>query len=239
MKSLLMDEEFVAVFPSLVKRLGGMNEAAVLQTIHFTANLSHVVLDGRRWTMLTAGEIGRRTGLSDDAVLRALTSLREEGVLLDRSAGDGTRRLMWSINREALEKAHRESAVTHPAKSRQPHRESAVSTTTKEGEDKPNNVVAIAENGVAMVIKAFLERWEKLYGAARPPDSSSIGRLRRDARRLLREGRQCDDLAMAATLCADRGHVNLPSSLLMLIAEAAREPKGFAGIREFLDDDPK
>ena len=237
MTSMLLDEEFVAVFPSLVKRLGGMNEAAVLQTIHFAAQMQSHVLDGRRWVALTAAQIGRRTGLSDDAVLRALKSLREMDVLIAQNAGRGTRKLMWAIKSETLESEHRDSAVTPTANPRRANRESAVSTTTKNLEDKPNNISVIAEGSASQVVRAFVDKFRALYRS--DPDGASIGRLARDAKRMLAEGRPLDVVIAAAEHCALKGHANLPSSLTALLAAkgAKAEPRGFRGIREFLESD--
>jgi hypothetical protein len=52
---------------------------------------------------------------------------------------------------------------------------------------------------------------------------------------MLTEGREADLIAQAILDCATKGHANLPSALTALLAKAKTEPKGFAGIREFLE----
>jgi len=237
MTSLLLQEEFVAVFPSLVKRLGGMNEAAVLQTIHFTSQIS-ASQDARgvRWVTLTSAQIGRRTGLSDDAVLRALRTMRDMGVLIARPT-PRSRTLMWAINIEVLDRdPNRETAVTVTAKTRDPNRENAVCTTTKNIEQQGNNISPLAEKQTHQVVAKFVDRFKFLHSAE--PDKASIARLGRDGKRMLAEGRPLEVVIGAAELCADRGHANLPAALTALLAKGSAEPKGFKGIREFLNNEP-
>jgi len=236
MTSLLLQEEFVAVFPSLVKRLGGMNEAAVLQTIHFTSQIAASRDEnGVRWVTLTAAQIGRRTGLSDDAVLRALRTMRDMGVLITRPT-PRSRTLMWAINIEVLERdPSRETAVTQTANPQDGNRESAVCTTTKKNENQPNNISPLAEKQAHLVVAKFVDRFKFLHSAE--PDKSSIARLGRDGKRMLGEGRSLEVVIAAAEACADRGHANLPSALTALLAKTSAEPKGFKGIRQFLESE--
>lgn len=237
MTSMLMDEEFVAVFPSLVRRLGSINRAAVLQAIHFASQVQSHEIDGRRWTPLTATQIGRKTGLSTDAVQRALTALVGLGVLKGRGAKDGTRKLMWAIDHDALEPI-RETAETATAKSRNARREIAESTTTKNVKEQPNNVSPISVGNASEVAKRFVDKFRSAH--KNDPDGASVGRIGRDAKRMLGDGRPLEVVIAAAELCALRGHANLPSALTALLATKQAEPKGFAGIREFLEsDEPK
>lgn len=54
---------------------------------------------------------------------------------------------------------------------------------------------------------------------------------------MLAEGGNLEELIAAAHLCADNGHANLPASLGRLIANGTgNAPKGFAGIRAFLEE---
>lgn len=240
MASLLMDEEFVAVFPSLVRRLGGMNRAAVLQAIHFASQVQGLEVDGRIWTPLTAAQIGRKTGLSDDSVQRALSALTASGVLKGRGAQQGTRRLMWTIVHEVLEPS-RGTAEPTTAESRNDLRETAESSTTKNLKKSPNNVSPISIGNASIVAQRFVDKFRAAHD--NDPDRASIGRVARDAKRMLAEGRPLEMVIAAAELCALRGHANLPSGLTSLLAQTTREPRGFAGIREFLDaernDEPK
>lgn len=224
------------MFPSLVRRLGGMNEAAVVQTIHFASQISATQDDqGLRWVTMTAAQIGRRTGLSEDASLRALKSLREMGVLIARTVPRRGRALMWAVDLRILEgSATRDSAVGDTAIPRDATRDSAVCTTTKKSEDTAKNSISpIANKQASAVVIEFVERFRALHRS--DPDRSSIGRLARDAKRMLEEGRPLEVVIAAAHQCADRGHANLPSALTHVLTTQSREPKGFRGIREFLE----
>lgn len=234
MASLLLDEEFVAVFPSLVRRLGGMNRAAVLQSIHFAAQIRGQQRDRRIWTLMTARQIADRTGLSEDACQRALTSLVDAGVLISRAAGDGTRKLLWSIEYERLG-ASRDSAETPDAISRSPHRDSAESSNTKNIKNKPNKSLCDAENDPRAVVDAYVHKFKATLDV--DPESQSVGRITRDARRMLEEGRPLELLIASAENCVLRGHANLSASVTALLTLRGRKPRGFDGIRAFLESD--
>jgi hypothetical protein len=244
MSGLLLDEQFVAVFPSLVKRLGGMNEAAVLQTVHFASRLSEVHHENFVWVELTSTAISRQTGLSSDQVFRALSTLREQGVLIAKTSPKGGRKLIWRIDMDILEGIPRNRGID-TAKSRNAFRESATSTTYKEDKEESKNNTLFPEAKIlpirpseppsgSTVVIAFVEEFKAAH--SREPDSGSVGRIGQTAKRLLKTGSTVDDLVEAAKLCARAGHANLSASLLKHIAKPT-EPKGFKGIREFLDDE--
>jgi hypothetical protein len=233
MASMLLDENFVAVFPSLVRRLGGMNEAAVLQTIHFHFQINRKESGGQQWTPLTCAEIGKATGLSEDAVFRSIGALRKGLVLIGTQAQAGSRKLMWRIDYEVLDgNPNRENAESKPAQSRKGNREIAESTTTKNTKEV-NNIISTIDLNAGRFVKQFVDDFNRIHGTT--PDKSSIGRIGRDAKRMLTEGREADLIAQAILDCATKGHANLPSALTALLAKAKTEPKGFAGIREFLE----
>lgn len=233
MASMLLNEEFVAVFPSLVRRLGSMNKAAVLQAIHFASQIQSKTIEGVRWTPMTASQIALKTGLSDDAAQRALTGLVEMGVLIGRGAAHGTRKLMWLIVHDQLE-LPREIAEPCTAKTRNDLRDSAESTTTKNKEEESKNIVWRDESA-NLVVKAFIDKFRALYRLE--PDGNLVGRLARDAKRMLADGRPMDLLILSAESCAVNGHANLPASMTKLLTSKAYEPRGFTGIRQFLESD--
>lgn len=101
MGPMLMDEQFVAVFPSLVRRLGLM-EAMVLQTINFHFQIKRTEFDGHYWTAWSCLDISKEIGVSEDKVFRAVTELRRTGVLVGVKAGPRSRLLMWRIDRDVL-----------------------------------------------------------------------------------------------------------------------------------------
>jgi hypothetical protein len=84
-------------------------------------------------------------------------------------------------------------------------------------------------------VKAFVDAFVSLY--KEPPDKQLIGRIGRDANRMLGEGKELALLITSAEACAQSGHGNLPASYTQTIrAGKQNAPRGFAGIREFLDD---
>lgn len=235
MTSMLLNEEFVAVFPSLVRRLGGMNKAAVLQAIHFASQVQGQLIGDERWTPMTATQLSHKTGLSDDACQRALSALVSMGVLKCRGAQQGSRKLMWLIQHDQLE-ASRENAESDSAKTRLKPRDIAECTTTKNNEEEPNNLVLDAESTAQVVVKAFVDKFKSLYNVT--PESQSVKRLARDAKRMLDEGRPIKVLIASAEHCALKGHANLSASVTYLLTTSAYEPRGFNGIRKFLEIDP-
>lgn len=116
MSALLIDGRFVAVFPRLVRALGGdISAAAVLQAIHYRMQ----ALDWRAdpWMPMFLSEIADEIGISGDQAQRATKRLRDHGLLAVR--GDRGQIREWSIDYEAvtlLEQGHAESR--HPVVTR-------------------------------------------------------------------------------------------------------------------------
>src|SRR5262245_11121977 len=75
---LLIREQFVAVFPSLVRALGSMEAAAILQHLHFIAD--------DEWATVTKDAISEATGIHSKTVERRLDWLREQGLIESRRA---------------------------------------------------------------------------------------------------------------------------------------------------------
>lgn len=94
---MLMDEEFVAVFPSLVRRLCDPGRAIVLQTLWFRADkqTGEVVMTHR--------DISDRTGIPERTVRRATNWLRNEGFLSSRRLSSENPTQVWRVNKEALD----------------------------------------------------------------------------------------------------------------------------------------
>lgn len=93
---LLIDGTFVAVFPKLVRALGGdMQAAAVLQSIHYRSPQAGT------WTHLSLAEIAEETGLSTDQVHRSTGRLRSAG-LLEADGETGAAR-QWRIDYAAVD----------------------------------------------------------------------------------------------------------------------------------------
>lgn len=77
--SALFDERVVAVQPSLVRAVGSVTAAAVLQQIHYHAQAGHTRGDG--WVVRTHAALGSEIGLTDRQVAHAARKLETIGVL--------------------------------------------------------------------------------------------------------------------------------------------------------------
>lgn len=83
-------------------------------------------------------------------------------------------------------------------------------------------------------------RWVDTYRSTHgsEPVGQSIKRVAQAAKQLLDEGRSTDDLLTAADHAASGGHSNLASAMTYLLAKNKHrpiEPRGFSGIRDFLE----
>jgi len=238
MSALLLTERFVAVFPSLVRALGGLPEAAITQEIHYQLQVGGRDHDGHRWVPATARDLSDALGISPDAVSRTCRQLRDSGVLVTANPEAFQRRTWWRIDYDRLDHLAKTpnrdggNAKSQVAKSPNPNRENAKSSTVielQEGEQKPFTV-----NG-AVVVTAFVDRFKEVY--QQEPDRQLIGRIGRDAKRMIGEGKPIEQLILAAQQCADDAHGNLPSAYTKTLKSGRKsEPRGFAGIREFLEE---
>lgn len=238
MSALLLTERFVAVFPSLVRALGGLPEAAITQEIHYQLQVGGKDLDGHRWIPATGQDLSEAIGVSTDSVWRTCRHLRDIGILVTANPEAYQRRTWWRIDYERLDhlaktqNGNGESAKSQMAKSPNPKRGSAKSTTPieiQEGEQKPSTA-----NG-GLVVTAFVDRFKELFH--QDPDRQLVGRIGRDAKRMINEGKPIEQLILAAQQCAEDAHGNLPSAYTKTLkSNAKREPRGFAGIREFLEE---
>ena len=82
MSKLLVNECPVMVVPSLAVKLG-LNEAVVLQQIHYWVEASLHVVEGRKWVYKTYREWQRQLPFwSESTIKRAIRSLESQGYLL-------------------------------------------------------------------------------------------------------------------------------------------------------------
>jgi DNA-binding transcriptional ArsR family regulator len=236
--ALLLNERFVAVFPSLVRTLGALADAAVLQEIHYQLQTGGKESDGHRWVPATVRDLSDAIGLSPDAVTRTTKRLRDRGILITSNPEAFQRRTWWRVDYDALnhlaetQNGNGENAKSKPPKAQTPKSEIASSTTLKEHKELKE---VITPPSGANVVKAFVDAFVSLYNEQ--PDKQLIGRIGRDAKRMLSEGKELAILIASAEACAQSGHGNLPASYTQTITAGKRNaPRGFAGIREFLDD---
>lgn len=235
--SLLLNERFVAVFPSLVRLLGGVADAAVLQEIHYQLQMGGKEHNDVRWVPATTKDLSNAIGLSPDAITRTAKRLKDKGILVTANPEAFQRRTWWRIDYTLLDhlaeaqNGIRESASSQLAKPPNPKRESASSTTTKKHkEDKEDKSPPTG----ADVVKAFVDHFTTLYNEA--PDRQLIARIGRDAKRMLAEGKSLAMLIHGAEECARAGHGNLPATYTKSVKNQNSAPRGFAGIREFIEE---
>lgn len=98
----LLNEPVVSVYPSLVRALGSMQDAAVLQQLHYRGASKEAWEDedGRWWTPARYADIARETGLSADQARRSIERLEAEEVVVSCQIEHFNRRKSYRINRE-------------------------------------------------------------------------------------------------------------------------------------------
>lgn len=97
-----MDEPGVMVFPSLVRALGDMPSAAVLQQLHYRLGGREVLEDedGQLWAPITYADLARETGLTPEQARRASERLEEKGVIASAQFEAYNRRKSYRIDHE-------------------------------------------------------------------------------------------------------------------------------------------
>jgi hypothetical protein len=141
-QKFLMDEQFTAVFPSLIRLLSGdVLSAVVLQAIHFRAQLSELP-DG--WVKFTMQDLSDQIGISKYQAQRAINKLRETQLNLlfeDNQKGYNNSKI-WKVDQDRLlELEHEADSLdsqvkrirsTNKAESLHKPSDIAISTITKE-----------------------------------------------------------------------------------------------------------
>lgn len=200
MSGLLIDSRFVAVFPSLVRALGGdVTAAAVLQAIHYRNQ------DDTESVELPFAQIAEEIGISCDQARRATQRLRQARLLLTTNTVGVAKR--WSVDYEAVDALaatpantpESESATpantpdlpTQPRRNRQgtpantPHHPGEIAGVTLYIEDKEikeSSAPQVAQRNAGELISAFIDQLRQ-----RPPNRV-VGQLAREVRVLLDEG---------------------------------------------------
>ncbi|WP_026576740.1 conserved phage C-terminal domain-containing protein [Bacillus sp. UNC438CL73TsuS30] len=105
MSSLLLNESPMIVLPSLAKKIG-LNEAIILQQIHYWIQKSSHVIEGKTWIYNTYQQWNQQFSFwSLSTIKRTIRSLEDQGLLLsenwDRSKMDQTK--WYTIDYERLE----------------------------------------------------------------------------------------------------------------------------------------
>lgn len=138
MSGLLFDERIVAVQPSLVRLVGSVTAAAVVQQIHYHAQAGHTEADG--WVVRTYEALGNELGLDERKVGRAVVKLEQAGIL-ETCQPEGHIRRKWYRIRydcEALSDSskHRFRSLQQP-KSALPTTENGSSSSTERKDVRP------------------------------------------------------------------------------------------------------
>lgn len=102
---ILVDEEFVAVQPSLVRALeGNVMDALVLQYLHFWLRASSNVHEGEVWVYNTYQDWADRLGISPKQAERSIRRLEERGIVVSckPDSGDWNHRKWYRIDPSRL-----------------------------------------------------------------------------------------------------------------------------------------
>ncbi|MCM3768453.1 conserved phage C-terminal domain-containing protein [Neobacillus niacini] len=105
MSKLLINENPVMIIPSLAVKLG-LNEAVILQQIHYWVHASRHVIEGRKWIFNTYKNWQEQLPFwSESTIKRTIHSLEKQGLLLsgnwNRSKMDKTK--WYAIDYQQLE----------------------------------------------------------------------------------------------------------------------------------------
>ncbi|WP_066303965.1 conserved phage C-terminal domain-containing protein [Bacillus sp. FJAT-29814] len=135
MSKLLINENPVMIIPSLAVKIG-LNEAVILQQIHYWVHGSRHVIGGRKWIFNTYKEWQEQLPFwSESTIKRTIHSLEKQGLLLsgnwNRSKMDKTK--WYTIDYQQLEELTEGEQITP---SEEPHRADHETTAA---ETDPNN----------------------------------------------------------------------------------------------------
>jgi hypothetical protein len=105
MSRLLLSESPLVVLPSLACAIG-LNEAIILQQVHYWLSSSKTDVNGQKWVYNTVKQWADQFPfLSEQTIARALKTMRESGILIaEQLASDRfDKTLFYRINYDALE----------------------------------------------------------------------------------------------------------------------------------------
>ena len=158
MNNLLFDERPLVILPSLAVALGDLDEAAILQQIHYWTQKNMNVVDGYSWVYNSMEEWQKQfPWLSKRSLDRKFKKLKEKNLLVienhNKKKFDKTN--WYRINYEELSKLSSSMAVSsvNPAAEAKPEVQTEAKTETKDNQvktsatakteakaqDKPNN----------------------------------------------------------------------------------------------------
>jgi hypothetical protein len=97
-RTLLHDEPSIVLQPEMVRRLGNLTDAAVLQQLNYWMPRAKVEHEGRRWVYKTYDNWGKEIGISGQQVRRAIERLEALGVVVSCTPRGRTKH--YAINYE-------------------------------------------------------------------------------------------------------------------------------------------
>jgi len=80
-RTLLHDEKSVVIQPEIVRRLGNLSDAAVLQQLNYWMPQARVEYEGRKWVYKTYENWSAEIGITEHQVRRAMDRLVERGLV--------------------------------------------------------------------------------------------------------------------------------------------------------------
>jgi hypothetical protein len=80
-RTLLHDEKSVVIQPEIVRRLGNLSDAAVLQQLNYWMPQARVEYEGRKWVYKTYQNWSAEIGITEHQVRRAMDRLVERGLV--------------------------------------------------------------------------------------------------------------------------------------------------------------
>lgn len=152
MSKLLLDESPLVIIPSLAKKIG-LNEAIILQQIHYWIQSSKKVINGIKWTYNTFEELEDQFPFwSQKTIKRTIYSLRDMGYLLieNHSADKRDKTNWYSINYDLLSdgNSEKDSEIWCPDASGQndPMEEDKMTRSHRDKMTRCNIVKSLTEN---------------------------------------------------------------------------------------------
>lgn len=165
MSRLLIDESPLQVLPSLAKAVG-LEEAIVLQQLHYLLNASTNVRDGRTWVYNTHQEWSQVhfPWASEQTVRRVFKSLRDTGLVRASSEYNdfGLDKTLWyTIDYDELSKLAIDSSISTngPSESTNGARslDSSISMDSINGPSKSTNAASKSTNGPSKMMPQCVE----------------------------------------------------------------------------------
>lgn len=195
-RSLLIDESPLQVIPALAKAIG-LNEAIMLQQIHYWQRISNNEKDGVRYAVFSATEMAEKFCFwSEPTIKRTIASLKDQGLLMiTKKAGNSWERVNWyAVDYAALNRLNASAPASYqndpmhrinltrsigskrsdPSDQSDPMINKEKNLNTREGLAKGAKG---SPSATALAFKAYAHGIQERYGAAYPPSAKANGQL--------------------------------------------------------------